>query len=120
MPKTQDSAVKAQGSESAEKPKEEAKPVSPEKNYDLQVQRTKDALAQEPKVQFIIPLSPGEKEGADEIVIVNGYSFRIKKNCMVTIPKTVADILSNKYQVEMEAGRNHLIDNSEDRKTALQ
>lgn len=121
MPKTQDSAVKApQGSESIEKPKETAPVVSAEKNYDLQIQRTKEALDQETKINFMIPLAAGERDGAYEIVIVNGYSFQIKKNCMVVIPQSIADLLSKKYQVEMEAGKNFLVENSEERKTALQ
>lgn len=125
--KSQNSAEKATPGSPEEKPKdnvattpkEEAVKTDP-KNYDAQVQRTKEALNKEPKVNFLINLSPGEKEGTDEIVIVNGYSYRIKKGCMVTIPESVAALLSNKYKVEMEAGKQHLLDNSEDRRQALQ
>lgn len=63
---------------------------------------TKAILDASPKVQFMIPFDIGEKPGATEIVQINGYPFIIKKGALVTIPKQVADILANKYQVEMD------------------
>jgi len=93
--------------------------VDQQKNYDAQLKSTKAALDAEPKVLFMVPLSPGEKEGADDIAIVNGYSYRIKKNCQVSIPQSIANLLANKYKIEMTAGSEHRVEVSEKRMDAL-
>ena len=66
---------------------------------------TRRALAKAPKVWFMVPLSPFEKEGAYEEVYINGYRTTIKKGVMVEIPQPVMEILANKYKVETEAGK---------------
>lgn len=66
---------------------------------------TKTLLDAEPKVSFICPLGPEEKAGAEEIVQINGYTFIIKKGHMVEIPNSVAQMLANKYRVEVEVAQ---------------
>lgn len=63
---------------------------------------TKALLDLSPKVSFMCPLGADEKPGAEEIVQINGYKYTIKKGHMVEIPRPVADILANKYKVEMD------------------
>lgn len=72
-------------------------------------ERTRRALAKEPKVWFMAPLSPFEKEGAFEEVYINGYRTTIKKGVMVEIPRPVMEILANKYKIETESGKDFRI-----------
>lgn len=90
-----------------------------QKDYDLQRNRTKEILDAEPKIAFMIPLGPDEKEGAYETVMINGYGYQIMKNVLVEIPRSVAQLLANKYKVSSEAGRNMLVDAKKDRMEAL-
>ena len=80
---------------------------------------TKRALAKAPKVWFMVPLSPFEKEGAYEEVYINGYRTTIKKGVMVEIPQPVMEILANKYKVETEVGREMRIDRDDRTQDAL-
>lgn len=74
---------------------------------------TKQKLDKRPKVQFMVPLGLNEKPGAYEEVYINGYRYTIAKGKMVTIPDRVAELLANKYQIELEAGQESRIDRSE-------
>lgn len=73
----------------------------------------KEKLWRQPLVQFMIPLGFGEKRGAFESVILNGYRLNIMKGVMVEIPKQVAEILANSYQMLAEAGKDFELDRSE-------
>lgn len=67
-------------------------------------------LAKQPKVSFLIPLGFGEKRGAYETVIMNGYRLNIMKGVMVEIPRQVAELLAESYQLTAAAGENFLVD----------
>ena len=66
---------------------------------------TKTILDHAPKVSFMVPLGEGEKPGSEETVQINGYKYTMKKGHMVEIPKPVANLLANKYKVEMEVAQ---------------
>lgn len=80
---------------------------------------TKANLEKEPKVNFIIPLTDGEKPGAFDTVQINGYRLTIKKGVLVPLPQSVAQLLANKYRISMEAGRENRIDRASDVEEAL-
>lgn len=90
--------------------KEIVKPVTPG-NVDRQLlsdkERVKRALAKQPQVSFIIP--PGESPSIPEEVTINGYKTVIKKGVRVEIPEQIAEMLANKYNVELSAGKESLI-----------
>lgn len=72
-------------------------------------------LQKQPKVAFMIPRDPMEADGlAYETVQINGHRMEIKKGVMVTIPRQVAEILAEKYRVQLEAGAEKRLDRSED------
>jgi len=104
----------------AEKEKEKAKadPKKPQETSDI-VAQTKAILAKKPKVNFIIPLGEFEKPGAYDTVQINGYRLVIKKGVMVEIPLPVAELLANKYKIQLEAGNEAKIDRSADVQDAL-
>lgn len=83
---------------------------------------TKAKLALEPKVQIVIPLDAGEKKGAFRAVSINGYRFEIKKNVMVSVPKSIAALVMSAYQTEYETLNNNeynLADAGAEKKKAL-
>ena len=65
-----------------EEPKEE-KPVDIVQAVKDDAQMMKENLDRQPKINFLIPLSSGEKEGAYDTVCLNGYRLVIKKGVMV-------------------------------------
>lgn len=74
-----------------------------------------EILKKQPKVAFMVPRAEGEVDGlAYETVQINGHRMEIRKGVMVQIPQQVAEILANKYRVQMEAGSSKLINRSEE------
>jgi hypothetical protein len=85
-------------------------PMSPEQKEEAARKRFEEELKNGPHTQFMIPLMPGEKPGAYDTVNLNGCRYTIRKGSLVTIPVPVAEVLAEKYQIEMSAGRDKLID----------
>ena len=83
------------------------------------IQKTKEALDEQPKVTFLVPLGPDEKEGSFETVCINGYLIKIKKGVMVEIPRQVALLLADSYKIQMTAGSKNLISRSKKVEEAL-
>lgn len=83
------------------------------------VAQTKAILEKMEHVNFIIPLEPGEKPGAVETVQINGYGLTIKKNVMVSLPIAVANLIAEKYRINMEAGQDKRLDRNEKVQEAL-
>jgi hypothetical protein len=95
-------------------------PVEDERvRYDKRAHRMKEVLQSQPQVKFAIPLAMGEKKGAYETVQINGYKLTIMKGVMVDLPQQVVELLSDKYQISLEAGSEHRIDADEQRADAL-
>jgi hypothetical protein len=83
-------------------------------------QKVKEALALQPKVDFYLPLEPGEKLGqAYETVTINGYRLEIKKGMMVSVPKQIAETLAEYLSISTSAGVEHRVDRDEKRQEAL-
>lgn len=64
--------------------------------------KTKRILMAQPKVRMMVPLDPGEKPGAYRTVIINGYRTDIKKNVMVDLPESIAQLLADAYRITSE------------------
>lgn len=84
------------------------------KHWTEKAKAMKKHLDAQPKVDFYIPLSDTEKEGAHEVVQLNGYKFVIKKGVFVSLPKQVAEILADHYRITMEVGKDMRIDRKSD------
>lgn len=81
---------------------------------------TKKRLDLQQKVWFMIPITPGESQGLSyETVTIDGLRMEIKKGVMVELPRQVAEILSEKYRVELNAGRDKRIDGNQEKLNAL-
>ncbi len=82
-------------------------------------QAMKEYLDSQPKTTFHIPLEDGESEGSYASVQINGYTYQIRKGELVNIPLPVAELLANKYKVQMEAGKDMLLNRKSDVAEAL-
>lgn len=74
---------------------------------------TKAKLMAEPLVRFYIPLTPGEKKGAEETVTINGFQKVLKKGVFMDIPESMAATLAEYYHIEMAAGEGMRLDRNE-------
>lgn len=111
--KDEQAEEKPEAKPKAEKPEAKAEaPARPVNQGDLKAiaEATKRKLEAGPKTMFILPLAPGEREGAAEIVQINGWTTTVKKGVMVNIPVAVANVLARHYQIEMTAGQDKRLD----------
>jgi len=97
----------------AQKLKEEAVAMFPNDT----AEQTKYILDRSPKVSFLIPQVEGEI--GVETVQINEYRLTIQKNVLVDIPVQVANILAEKYKINMTAGADKRIDRTSDVSEAL-
>jgi hypothetical protein len=88
-------------------------PMSPEQKEEAARKRFEEELKSGPHTQFMIPLMPGEKPGAYDTVNLNGCRYTIKKGALVSVPVPIAEVLAEKYQVEMTAGQDKLADRND-------
>lgn len=72
--------------------------------------RTKEELAKQPKVSYIIPLTMGEKPGATETCAINGYKLTIKKGVRVEIPLAFAELLDGYLNIQNNIGLDKRVD----------
>jgi hypothetical protein len=73
----------------------------------------KEELRSQPKVKFMIPLNHGEGKGATDQVCINGCKLVYPKGVMIDMPEQVAQMFSDKYQVEMQV-RSQSLEGKED------
>ena len=74
----------------------------------------KDQLEKQEQVTFMIPLREGESPNAVQPVTINGYRMVFPKGKMIKVPMAVLEILADRYNIEVTAGRDKLISRSED------
>ena len=83
------------------------------------VAETKRILDASPHVDFIIPPAEGDPKGAAETVQINGYKLTIMKGVKVNIPEAVANLLAEKYRINMMAGSDSVVNRRADIQEAL-
>lgn len=79
------------------------------------IELTREALSKEEQVNFMIPLSEGEKAGATHEVFINGYKIIVPKGRMAILPKSVVNLLSESYRVAAEVGAEFRLDLDDDK-----
>lgn len=97
----------------------EAPKVNSDQGLKNDAKATETILDKENKVMFMIPLAQGEKAGAVHDCFINGHKISVRKGAMVSIPESVAKLLADAYQIQMEAGSEFAIDSSDDKLNAL-
>jgi hypothetical protein len=95
--------------------KKEETPAEPQSDFDAgetpvalgaKARQMKEQLASQPKVKVFIPLSHGEKQGATQPVILNGYPMYVRKGQQVEVPEAVAEVLEMKLKHKVDV-ENH-------------
>jgi hypothetical protein len=66
--------------------------------------KVKEELLKEPRVSIMIPLEMGEKAGATMSVTLNGYRLNIQKNVVVSVPRTIAEMIAERLQIQLGTG----------------
>ncbi len=83
-------------------------PVQDRINRDLEEQlEIKRILDSEPKVSVFWPLMNGEKEGAQDMVSINGYRYIIQKGIMVEVPKSIAELVKQHVESVTKVPQGH-------------
>ena len=77
-------------------------------------------MESKPTIAFMIPLAPKENPNTLERVQINGYVMKFPKGRIIQVPLPVFDILSNKYNIASELGRDKLITRDHNVQKALE
>jgi len=111
--------------ENKNKPLEKKKePIIPSA-IDVQVrvktkaEQMKAQLEAQPKVSILIPLEKGEKKGAVQPFTLNGYRFTVPKGMMTQVPEQVAQMISERFNVELEVRSQSIENRDKEIKEAL-
>jgi hypothetical protein len=77
-------------------------------------------LNSQPKVSIMIPLEKGEKKGATQPFCINGYKFKVPKGMMTQVPEQVAEMIAERFNVELEIRGQSLDQRDTETKKALE
>ena len=99
------------------------------KNWKSKAEKMQDHLESQERVSILIPLEPGEKRGtveervgkngrkyqvavsgAVDSVQLNGFKYFIPKGVYTSVPRQIAEVISNSQQQTLEAGKDFLLD----------
>lgn len=72
------------------------------KQLDKNRNEMKEILENQPKVSILIPLEKGEQRGAVQPFTINGYRFTVPKGQMTQVPEQVAEMISERFNIELE------------------
>ena len=77
-------------------------------------------LESQSKVMILIPLEKGEKKGAVQSFCINGYRFDVPKGTMTPVAEQVAQMIADRYQVELQVRGQSIDQKGTEFKTALE
>lgn len=73
--------------------------------WTARARETQEALDAQPKVRIMIPLQNGEPIGSIQEFNINGYRLTVRKNVMVDVPEQIAQMIAERYNIELTAGQ---------------
>jgi hypothetical protein len=79
----------------------------------------KSQLEAQEQISVLIPLEKGEKKGAKQSFIINGYRVDYPKGKFIKVPEQIAQMISDRYEIELEVRGKSLDYADETVKTAL-
>ena len=82
-------------------------------------EQMKAYLDSQPRVSILIPLEKGEKRGAIQPFCINGYRFTVPKGKMTQVPEQVAQMISERFDVELDVRSQSLGQQNTEAKSAL-
>lgn len=77
-------------------------PTNIKKRLLSKAEQMKENLEAQPKVSVLIPLEKGEKKGAVQPFNLNGYRFTVPKGVMTMVPQQVAEMIRDRFNIELE------------------
>lgn len=83
------------------------------------IEITKKELDSQEQIHFMVPLMEGEKVGAVHECFINGYRVAVPKGVMTTVPKSIALLLAETYNIGTTAGSEFRVDSDEKKQDAL-
>jgi len=92
---------------------------TPKQDVQMKADQMKANLDKQNKVTILIPLEKGEKKGAVQPFCINGYRFTVPKGTMTQVPEQVAQMISERFNVELEVRGQSLDQRDSETKTAL-
>jgi len=82
-------------------------------------EQMKDQLDAQVKISILLPLEKGEKKGAVQSFCINGYRFTVPKGVMTSVPEQVAQMVSERYNVELDVRSRAIGQGNREAKEAL-
>ena len=82
-------------------------------------EQMKAHLDAQPQVSIMIPLEKGEKKGAVQPFTINGYRITVPKGRMTTVPEQVAQMISERFDVDLDIRGRSIENQDESMKKAL-
>lgn len=76
-------------------------------------------LDAQPKVSVLIPFAKGEKKGVTQPFTINGYRLNVPKGVMIQVPQQIAEMIAERFNVELEVKGRSLENKGSDAKSAL-
>ena len=92
---------------------------SVEKSLKNKAQQMKEQLEAQPKVMIMIPLEKGERAGTEHPFCINGYKFKVPKGRMVSVPEQVAEMVAERFSVELDVRSRAIGQSDREKKSAL-
>lgn len=83
-------------------------------------EQMKEHLSKQPKVSILIPLEKGEKRGAKQPFCINGYKFEVPKGVMTQVPEQVAQMIAERFEVELNVRGQSLDHRDRETRSALE
>jgi len=83
-------------------------------------EQMKAQLDSQSQVMILIPLEKGEKKGATQPFCINGYRFDVPKGVMTSVPEQVAQMVAERYQVELQVRSQSIGQKDKDVRDALE
>lgn len=94
-------------------------PVTPQVRVKNKAEQMKAHLESQPKVSIMIPLEKWEKKGTTQPFTINGYRFTVPKGVMTQVPEQVAQMVSERFNVDLEIRSQSIENRDSDAKSAL-
>lgn len=80
---------------------------------------TRKKLEAEEQITFFLPPVEGEPKGTKEVCGINGVQYEVEKGIPTKIPRSIAEILANKFKIQMSAGSQARVDRDPEVERAL-
>jgi hypothetical protein len=102
------------------KPEPTITPAQIQQRVKSKAEQMQEQLEKQPKVMILIPLERGEKKGAEQSFCINGYKMSVPKGVMTPVPEQIAQMVSDRYAVELAVRGRSIDQKGTDVKNALE